>query len=347
MSQFLSDYDYSYPSQLVAQEPLADRAASRMMVLSPKTQEIRHAQFQDLPEYLKPGDLVVVNDTAVLASRLFAQKPTGGRVEVFLVRPLDSLEWSVFLSPVRGLKEGMALQIFSREKNEPLPLSVTVTSLAPEDFRVRFFSAAEEKRAIGEAGEMPLPPYIKRTAPRPTDRERYQTVFAQNPGAVAAPTAGLHFSPEMQNRLKERGVSWAGVTLHVGPGTFLPVKTEHIADHPMHAEWYEIPEATLGAVEACRRSGGRVVAVGTTTLRALESYGRNGKSRGWTDLYVRPGFAFRMTDVLLTNFHQPKSSLLILVSAWAGREFILRAYGEAVAQGYRLFSYGDCMLVFR
>ncbi|MFO1463939.1 MAG: tRNA preQ1(34) S-adenosylmethionine ribosyltransferase-isomerase QueA [bacterium] len=345
MSERLSDYDFQFPPQLVAQEPLAEREGSRMMVLERSAHGLSHARFQDLPRYLRPGDLVVANDTAVLASRLFARKATGGVVEVFLLRPRAALEWEVFLSPTRGLREGLRLPLFSRVPTHCDPPHITIASLREGEFRVRFDSPQEERAALESWGEMPLPPYIERSSPRPEDRERYQTVFAKNPGAVAAPTAGLHFTPEMRDRLSAQGVAWATVTLHVGAGTFLPVKCEEIQSHRMHCEAYEVPAETVAAIRRCREAGGRVLAVGTTSLRALESWALSGRTRGETDLFIRPGFRFQVVDCLLTNFHQPKSTLLMLVSALAGREFILRAYREAIAAQYRLFSYGDCMLI--
>jgi S-adenosylmethionine:tRNA ribosyltransferase-isomerase len=345
MSKQLNDYDYVFPPELVAQAPLPKRDASRMMVLSRQEGKIEHSQFQNLPEFLGPKDLVVANDTSVLACRLFAQKPTGGKVEVFLLRPTNDLEWAAFLSPARGLSEGMRLQLYSREQHRPLGREVTVCSLKSEDFRVAFDSAALQREVLASYGEMPLPPYIERSAPRDEDRDRYQTLFAKSPGAVAAPTAGLHFTDSVLHSLKERGVQWTTLTLHVGAGTFLPVKTENIEEHPMHAEWYQIPQATIDAVQECKKRGGRVLAVGTTALRALESWAQTQQSAGWTKLFVRPGFQFQVVDLLLTNFHQPKSTLLMLVSALAGREFIFDSYAAALREGYRLFSYGDCMLI--
>ena len=215
MNERLKDYDYAFPEGLVAQEPLADRGASRMLVLSRGEDSIRHCKFSDLPDFLHPGDLVIANDTSVLSCRLYALKPTGGKVEIFLLRPTAPLEWSVFLSPIRGLKEGEGLPLFRREGDAPAPVNVKLVSLRPDDFRVRFASQTDEKRALDEFGEMPLPPYIERAAPRAGDRERYQTVFARAPGAVAAPTAGLHFNAEIREKLAARGVAWATVTLHV------------------------------------------------------------------------------------------------------------------------------------
>ncbi len=345
MTALLSDYHYDFPEELVAQEPLAERDASRMMILNPQKKSVRHSRFRDLPEFLSAGDLLVVNDTAVEARRFFAKKPTGGKVEILLIRPYGPLEWSAFISPVRGLKSGMSLQLFSREKNVTLPLSMTVTSLEFGETRIRFPDGGVEEEILNQHGEMPLPPYIKRDFPRSEDRHRYQTFFAKNSGAVAAPTAGLHFTEGFRELLRQRGVHWATLTLHVGPGTFLPVKTEDIREHTMHQEWYEISDTTQRALQECRDRGNRIVAVGTTVLRAVETWEATRNSRGWTNLYITPGYEFRMVDALLTNFHQPRSTLLILVSALAGREFILQAYHEAIQEGYRLFSYGDCMLI--
>ncbi|HKY64325.1 MAG TPA: tRNA preQ1(34) S-adenosylmethionine ribosyltransferase-isomerase QueA [bacterium] len=345
MSEFLNDYDYVFPPAAVAQEPPAERSASRLLQLGRRSGEIGHRRFVELPELLQTGDLLVANDTAVLASRLYARKPSGGRVEVFLIRPRGDGEWEVFLSPARGLKEGTSLQVLSRSEAEARGPELSIAAVGPEGFRVKFRNGEEERRALSEFGEMPLPPYIARELPRASDRERYQTVFAAAPGAVAAPTAGLHFNEAVLAALARKQIALAQLTLHVGPGTFLPVKTQRVEDHVMHAEFYSIPEATQAAVEDCRKRGGRVIAVGTTSLRALETWALSGKSEGETRLFVRPGFDFRRIDGLLTNFHQPKSTLLMLVSALAGRENILRAYREAIEAGYRLFSYGDCMLI--
>lgn len=345
MSNVLKDYDYVYPPELVAQAPLAERDASRMLVLSRQSFEIQHFQFKKFPQFLDRGDLLVANDTSVLACRLFAKKPTGGKVEVFLLRSMGPLEWGVFLSPARGLHEGMRLALFSRHKMRVLPMEVTLRSLKPDDFRVAFDSLEVQREALAHYGEMPLPPYIERSGPRGEDRDRYQTCFAKNPGAVAAPTAGLHFNASVFQALQERGVEVSTVTLHVGPGTFLPVKTENVEGHRMHEEWYRISDETIRAIRACKARGGRILAVGTTALRALESWALSGETSAWTQLFIRPGFRFQVADLLLTNFHQPKSTLLMLVSALAGRETILAAYEAAIREKYRLFSYGDCMLI--
>ncbi|HCU25605.1 MAG TPA: tRNA preQ1(34) S-adenosylmethionine ribosyltransferase-isomerase QueA [Deltaproteobacteria bacterium] len=345
MSHRLSDYDYVFPPELVAQQPLPERGRSKMLVLKQNSAEIIHSNFNCLKEFLRDGDLIVVNDTQVLAARLHARKASGGKVEIFLLRSLGKQEWEVFFSPTRGLREGLKLPLLSQVEGELVSVFVTVVSLREGDFRIRFDTAAEEAQALEVFGEMPLPPYIRRPAPRAEDRERYQTVFAAVPGAVAAPTAGLHFDAGTREALAAQGVEWATLTLHVGAGTFLPVKTENIDEHRMHVESYEIPETTRQALRVCRERGGRVIAVGTTSLRALESWALTGRSSGVTDLFIRPGFRFQVVDALLTNFHQPKSTLLMLVSALVGRERILAAYREAVEKGYRLFSYGDCMLL--
>jgi S-adenosylmethionine:tRNA ribosyltransferase-isomerase len=345
MSELLNDYDYIFPAAAVAQSPLSDRSASRLLRLGRREGETLHARFVELPEFLRAGDLLVANDTSVLASRLYARKPSGGRVEVFLIRPRGDGEWEVFLSPARGLKEGVSLRVISRRDEGALGPEIQVTAIGQDGFRVRFLDEASEQGALRDFGEMPLPPYISREAPRENDRERYQTVFAAAPGAVAAPTAGLHFNEAILAALSAKGIDFAKLTLHVGPGTFLPVKTERVEDHVMHAEFYSIPEATRNAISECRDRGGRVIAVGTTSLRAIESWAQSGESEGETRLFIRPGFEFRRVDGLLTNFHQPRSTLLMLVSALAGRGNILRAYREAISSGYRLFSYGDCMLI--
>ncbi len=345
MTYHLSDYDYEYPPHAVAQHPLEDRSASRMMVYSVPEQRWEHRRFRDLVEYLHPGDLLVVNETAVRPSRVFTKKSTGGRVEVFLLKPLGDLCWEVFLSPARGLALGADLAVFSRATGEQLAQAIKVTARGETGFQVQFASEELQKTVLERFAEVPLPPYIERERPLTQDERRYQTVYARVAGAVAAPTAGLHFTEAVRQSLSQRGIEWASLVLHVGAGTFLPVKTEDVRNHVMHAEQYEIPPETLAALEACRRRGGRIVAVGTTTLRALETYGKTGNAYGESSLFILPGFTFSWVDALLTNFHQPRSTLMMLVSALAGREEILSAYREAISQGYRLFSYGDCMLI--
>lgn len=345
MSHRLEDYNFEFPSELVAQEPLRERDASRMMVLSPQAEEIHHGKFKDLPDQLRDGDLLVVNDTSVIPARLFAQKESGGKVEVFLLRSLEGLVWHALVSPARGLRAGTFLQILLGREEKMPGWTLEVLGSKGEGFRVRFPGQQVLENILKKAGEMPLPPYIKRKVPRLEDKSDYQTLFASQPGAVAAPTAGLHFTPALREHLLQRGIDLATVTLHVGGGTFLPIRTQDIREHSMHEEWYRIGEATLDKIESCKKRGGRVVAVGTTTLRALESYAQTGKSQAWTNLFISPGFEFQAVDLLLTNFHQPQSTLFILVSALAGRQFMMRAYEEAMERAYRLFSYGDCMLI--
>lgn len=359
---FLSSYDYEYPPELVAQQPLERRSASRMMILQPTASQAEsqmiHAKFCDLPNQVSPGDLIVVNNTQVLASRLFAKKSTGGQVEIFLLKKnstentTESLDftsdqtiWEAMISPVRGIKVGDRLQIFSRARQCVLPIYLQVISGSGQTWQVAFTSLAEETQVLEEIGEVPLPPYIKRPAPLGSDKQRYQTCFAKQPGAVAAPTAGLHFDEAMMKALRASGVNVATVTLHVGRGTFAPVKVEHLDEHLMHSEYFEIPPETETLLQQTRAAGGKILAVGTTTLRALESFAASGFRQGMTDLFIRPGYEFRLVDQLLTNFHQPKSTLLMLVAALTGREFLFKAYQEAIAKSYRLFSYGDCMLV--
>jgi S-adenosylmethionine:tRNA ribosyltransferase-isomerase len=343
----LSDYDYQLPAALVAQEPLSRRDASRLLVLPRREGPARHARFADLPELLAPGDLLVVNDSRVLPARLVGTKDSGGRCEILLCEPLHgapSRPGARFLAMGQASKpfrEGQALDFGA--------LRAEVESVEGEGFlAVRFDAAgADFDAALERSGHVPLPPYVKRPD-GPLDRERYQTVYARVPGSAAAPTAGLHFTAELLDLLEARGVRRASVTLHVGPGTFLPVRTEDLAAHRMHAERYQVPVSTAQAFAACRSRGGRVVAVGTTVARTLEaahdgSHLRPGEGR--TDLFIRPGYSFRAIDALLTNLHLPRSTLLLLVCALAGRERVLAAYGEAVRRVYRFFSYGDAMMV--
>ena len=335
-------FDYELPKELIAQEPLADRSASRMMVLHRSTRSWEHRHFRDLPEYIRPGDLIVLNDTRVIPARLFGRRSTGGRVEVLLLRPISGTRWEVLARPARRLKPGDEI-IFSDE------LSAMVVAVKPEGIRELDFRCEGDLLAtIERIGQPPLPPYIRRR-PSPEDRERYQTIYARRPGAVAAPTAGLHFDEQMLKRVREAGARIAYVTLHVGLGTFRPVKTENVEDHEMHAETYEVPEATAQAVEETRRVGGRVIAVGTTVVRTLETVGHPDGTieagAGETSLFIYPGYRFKVVDGLLTNFHLPRSTLIMMICAFAEREFVLAAYREAVQQKYRFYSYGDCMLI--
>jgi S-adenosylmethionine:tRNA ribosyltransferase-isomerase len=326
-----ADFDYHLPPELIAQEPLADRAASRMMVVNRAASEIHHDHFRNLGQHLHTGDLLVLNDTKVIPARIWSREP---EVELLLIEKLDVDRWSALVKPGKRAKVGTNLRFEDG-------VSAVVEGEAEFGGRVlRFIGDVEAY--ITARGVTPLPPYIKRTAQLPdADRDRYQTVFAREPGAVAAPTAGLHFTPELLTQLQTSGIGHAFITLHVGIGTFRPVKVENVEEHRMHAEKFSISAATARAITDAQR----VVAVGTTVVRTLESCDELEEREGATDIFIRPPHAFRFVDVLLTNFHLPRSTLLMLVSAFATRELILKAYEEAVRERYRFFSYGDCMLI--
>jgi S-adenosylmethionine:tRNA ribosyltransferase-isomerase len=349
----LSEFDYELPPERIAQEPAAVRDLARLFVHAIGADRSEHARVRDLPRFLRPGDLLVVNDTRVLAARLFARRASGGQVELFFVEPgsADTLVWKVLVHPARKLRAGELLALEGGVVARMVERERLSGGAPAPEWLVRLEDSAGaplDPHAVFErVGHVPLPPYIARSDAA-LDRERYQTVYAERPGAVAAPTAGLHFTPELLARLEQHGVRRVSITLHVGPGTFRPIKTDEIDAHRMHAERFEIPEAAVAAVRAARERGGRVVAVGTTCVRALESAaGETGELRalrGATELFLRPGQRFRVVDGLLTNFHLPRSTLLVLVSAFAGRERVLRLYREAIEQGYRFYSYGDAML---
>lgn len=315
-----SDFNFVLPAELIAQEPLADRAASRMLVVDRATGTIRHEQFRNIGRYLAAGDLLVLNDTKVIPARIWAREPA---VELLLVDDLGDNRWGALVKPGKRASLGTTLNFAD---------GLTAVVEGDTDFRGRVLRFSGDVRAyLDRHGVAPLPPYIKRAEPNAAELARYQTVFARAAGAVAAPTAGLHFTPELLAQLPH-----AFITLHVGIGTFRPVKAENLEEHKMHAERFEIPVATAAAIERAQR----VVAVGTTVVRALES-----TTVGQTEIFIRPPHEFRVVDALLTNFHLPKSTLLMLVSAFASRELILQAYAEAVRERYRFFSYGDCMLI--
>jgi S-adenosylmethionine:tRNA ribosyltransferase-isomerase len=333
-----SDFHYDLPSELIAQAPLAERRASRLLVLDGGAGELADRLFADLPSLLRAGDLLVFNDTRVLPARVLGRKPTGGRIELLLERLLGPRRALVHLRASHKPQQGSEVDLPGGARARVGARAYELTEVELDRDVVPFLEAH---------GETPLPPYITRSADA-TDRERYQTVFARSPGAVAAPTAGLHFDTAMLDTLAARGVERAFLTLHVGAGTFAPVRTQRVEDHELHAEWLDVPAATCAAVERCRERGGRVVAVGTTSVRALETAARGGKLApfsGDSRLYIYPGFEFRAVDAMVTNFHLPESSLLMLVAAFAGRERTLAAYRHAVAQRYRFFSYGDAMFV--
>ena len=334
-----SDFHFELPEALIAQMPLPERSASRMLVVPPGAGPFVDRQVRDLPEWLNPGDLLVFNDTRVIPARIFGQKQSGGRVEILIERLLPENCARVQIGASKSPKAGSRIALDAGGEAE-------VLGRDGEFYQLRFHVADGLESWLLKAGRLPLPPYIHRD-PGIDDDERYQTVFARQLGAVAAPTAGLHFDDALLEALRAHGVEFGHVTLHVGAGTFQPCKTENLAEHQMHSEWYEIPMATLAALERCRQRGGRVVAVGTTTVRTLESWAKTGQASGDTNIFITPGFAFQVVDVLVTNFHLPKSTLMMLVSAFAGYAHIMGLYRHAIAQQYRFFSYGDAMLLDR
>ena len=327
----VSEFDYALPAELIAQHPAPQRSASRLLHLDAKTGALRDLRFVDLPAQLDERDTVVLNDTRVVKARLFGRKPSGGAVEIFVERALDAREALALMRAGHPPKAGSEVVIGE--------VRATVLGREGELYRVRFSEDVE--RVLEQHGTVPLPPYVSHPAGA-EDAERYQTVYAKHPGAVAAPTAGLHFDPAMLERVRGRGARIATLTLHVGLGTFQPVRSQRVEEHRMHRERYRIPAETLAAI-----AGRRVLAVGTTVLRALEAAALRGEREGETDLFITPGFRFRVVERLLTNFHLPKSTLLMLVCAFAGRENIFRAYAHAIAERYRFFSYGDAMLIER
>lgn len=343
------DYEYDLADELIAQEPSARRDHSRLLRLERSTGKVSHHRFDELAQSFSAGDVMVVNDTAVVKARLLGRKETGGRVEVFLLdyaggsRSGDPCRFSCECL-IKSSKPSRAGTRFVFDAG----LSGTVVAAGDGSCRVEFSGGEDFDAVLDRVGHVPLPPYIRR-ADAPTDRSSYQTVYAAVRGAVAAPTAGLHFTPELLDGLRAMGVTIAPITLHVGYGTFAPVRATDIREHRMHAERFAIPEATAAAVHAARNNGKRVVAVGTTAVRTLEfaadPQGRVAAGSGTCDLFIYPGFRFKAVDAMITNFHLPKSTLLMLVSAFAGRENILNAYREAVRESYRFYSYGDAMLI--
>ncbi|MEC5211884.1 S-adenosylmethionine:tRNA ribosyltransferase-isomerase [Polaromonas sp. CG_9.5] len=340
----LSDFDFELPEALIAQHPAAERSASRL--LDGRVSTLVDRRFADLPDLLEPGDLLVFNDTKVVKARLFGQKASGGKLDLLIER---------VLSPHSDAGHEVAAHM--KVSKKPLPGAVlqmdggfTATLLGrwPEAHGplYQFRLSSDPYALMAQHGHVPLPPYITHTDSA-DDEQRYQTVFAKNPGAVAAPTAALHFDEAILEKLAARGIARASVTLHVGAGTFQPVKTEQIADHVMHFERFDVPQATHEAIAACKARGGRVVAVGTTTVRALESSAQFGPGCDDTNIFITPGFEFQVVDLLLTNFHLPKSTLMMLVSAFSGYEHIMALYQHAIDQQYRFFSYGDAMLLQR
>lgn len=357
----MASFDYDLPEALIAQRPLPQRDQSRLMVLTRRTGQAEDALFRDLPERLRPGDLLVLNQTAVVPARFFARRQSGGRIEGLFLRELSPGLWMALLRNAQKCRAGQSLEI---ENFGDARLEI-VESLGQGEYKLRLDPPLPAAEVLSAAGQTPLPPYIRRSAAKDedSDRTRYQTVYASAPGAVAAPTAGLHFTPPLLERLSARGVQTAMLTLHVGMGTFLPVKCDDLRAHRMHAEWYELPAPAAEAIGRARREGRRVIAVGTTSVRVLETAARDAllaggsgpdllrPCEGWTDIYIYPPYRFRAVDALITNFHLPRSTLLMLVAAFCspgeggGTDMVLKAYRRAIENKYRFYSYGDAMLI--
>ena len=339
----LTEFDYNLPEELIAQTPVEPRNSSRLMVLDPVDETIEHRHFYDLKEYLEPGDTLIFNDTRVMPARLLGwREGTGGKVEVFLLRRIDGDTWETLVKPGRKAREGQVVR-FSDE--------LTCTVQDSTDFGGRIVTFHYEgifEEILDRLGETPLPPYIHEKL---EDSERYQTVYSREKGSAAAPTAGLHFTKEQMAELKDMGVNLGFVTLHVGLGTFRPVSVDNIEEHVMHKEYYSISQETADLIKATKAAGKRVIAVGTTSIRTLESAATSvGEINGrtdWTNIFIYPGYEFKIVDGIITNFHLPKSTLIMLISAFAGREFVLKAYETAVKEKYRFFSFGDAMMIKR
>jgi len=338
----VKDFDFYLPEELIAQHPLEKRDESRLMVISKDIGKIQHKRFKNIIEYLNEGDCLVLNNTRVLPARLIGEKEnTGGKMEFLLLKRIDKDTWETLVKPGKRAKIGSKFVFGNGE------LSAEVKSIGEEGSRiVQFQYEGIFEEVLDKLGQMPLPPYIRE---RLEDKERYQTVYSKENGSAAAPTAGLHFTEELLKEIKDKGVKIAFVTLHVGLGTFRPVKVENIEEHPMHSEYYTILKEDVEIINETKRNGGRIIAVGTTSCRTLETIGTiEGLVReqsGWTNIFIYPGYKFKVVDALITNFHLPQSTLLMLVSAISSRELILKAYSEAVEEKYRFFSFGDAMII--
>lgn len=337
-----SDFYYDLPEELIAQDPLEDRSASRLMHLDRRTGEIEHRQFRDIVNYLRKGDCLVINDTKVIPARLIGNREeTGGVVEILLLTRLGENVWECLTRPGKKAREGARL-VFG----EGLLKGEIIEVMEDGNRKIRFSYEGIFEEILDQLGQMPLPPYITHQL---KDKNRYQTVYATHEGSAAAPTAGLHFTLPLLKQIEEMGVSVARITLHVGLGTFRPVKAENIEDHLMHSEYYVVPEEAAAAINTAKQNHGRIICVGTTSCRTLESAAAEDGSiaacSGWTQIFIYPGYHFRIMDALITNFHLPESTLLMLVSAFAGREHVLAAYEQAVKERYRFFSFGDAMMI--
>ena len=336
------DFCFELPQELIAQDPLKDRSSSRLLVLDKETGEVSHHVFRDIIDYLNPGDCLVINDTKVIPARLIGSKVgTDAKIEILLLKRKSDQVWETLVKPGKKAKPGAKISF-----GEGLLVGEVIDIVEEGNRLVKFSYEGIFEEILDQLGQMPLPPYITHQL---EDKNRYQTVYAKNSGSAAAPTAGLHFTPELLEQIKEKGVDVASVTLHVGLGTFRPVKAENILDHHMHSEFYRIEEEEAAKINRAKEKGGRIICVGTTSCRTVESAadenGRVKAGSGWTDIFIYPGYRFKILDCLITNFHLPESTLLMLVSALAGREHILAAYEEAVKEKYRFFSFGDAMFI--
>ena len=336
------DFSFDLPQELIAQDPLKDRASSRLLVLDKETGETSHHVFREIKDYLHPGDCLVINDTKVIPARLIGSKiGTDAKIEILLLKRKEDNVWETLVKPGKKAKPGARISF-----GEGLLIGEVIDVVEEGNRLVRFTYDGIFEEILDQLGQMPLPPYITHQL---EDKNRYQTVYAKHSGSAAAPTAGLHFTPELLREIKDEGVDIAGVTLHVGLGTFRPVKVDNILEHHMHSEFYQIEESEAEKINRAKEKGGRIICVGTTSCRTIESAAdENGHLRagsGWTDIFIYPGYKFKILDCLITNFHLPESTLLMLVSALAGREHVLAAYEEAVKEGYRFFSFGDAMFI--
>lgn len=337
----VEDFDFELPADLIAHFPASQRTDSRLLVIDPKTARLQHRIFHQLPDLLRPNDLLVFNDTRVIPARLYGQKESGGKIEVLIERPLDQQRALAQIRASKAPKAGSRLWLADRQ------IAVEVLGRHGDFFELAFDGQRPLLDWLDAFGQMPLPPYIERQE-QPADRSRYQTVYGKNPGAIAAPTAGLHFSPELLTTLAERGIESTFVTLHVGAGTYQPVRVSQVEQHQMHSEYLQVGEDCCRKIAETRKRGGRVIAVGTTSVRSLETAAQSGclhPFAGDTRIFIYPGYRFQVVDALITNFHLPKSTLMMLVSALAGRELIQQAYQAAIHESYRFFSYGDAMFI--